>query len=611
MADAKQVNKKNLYLFQPQYTSIFSGKRQAWIPYSVGVLWAYALQFPEITDHWKLKDIIFLRENVELLINRLESPALCAFSVYIWNNQYCLEVAKKIKQQWPNCQIVFGGPQVSGMYSRYKFIDCIVLNEGEQCFLKILETINQGRDLETYYKLPRMDSIEYIPSPFSVGIFDDLITNNPDLYWSAPIETNRGCPYACTFCDWGGLTLSKIKKFSLERVIADMDWITQRPFKTIIITDANFGIFVNRDLEIAKIIKKFVDQRPGIEYINVTYAKMSNERIFEIAAALGTAGRGITFSVQSMNPDVLEEIKRKNMKSSNIQNLIELADQHKLNHYTELILGLPKETLHSWKQGISDLLELGQHTRIDVSLAMVLENTELLDSQAKKFNIKLIYAKEMIPYYDPEENFIPEIAPIVKSTSTMTTEDMVEAYMFFWIVNYWDLNNNSRLLAAFCRNRLDISYLTFYETLQSTVKNNLGPVGETYRLHQNALIKMFQIGESGVPGLTFDSLQTIALKFFYENIESAVNLGISTAKSFGSIDPGIIDLQKRVINNQIWTVPHTVCTATDLATWELKPCTYLIESKDNVKLLQNEDFFVHFRRTRSLENSIKKLIKDI
>ena len=54
--------------------------------------------------------------------------------------------------------------------------------------------------------------------------FDDIIQNNPDVMWAMTMETNRGCPHMCTYCDWGGMTYQKIKKFDLERVKQDIEW---------------------------------------------------------------------------------------------------------------------------------------------------------------------------------------------------------------------------------------------------------------------------------------------------------------------------------------------------------------------------------------------------
>jgi hypothetical protein len=565
------------------------------------------MQFPDVTQGFDLREIIFRREHVESVLERMENPDLCAFSVYIWNNQYCLALAKAIKARWPSCMIVFGGPQVSSSYTRYEFIDSMVLNEGERCFVKILETMNQNQPLELFYKMPRIDDLVEVPSPYSSGVFDDIVAKNPDLCWSASLETNRGCPYSCTFCDWGGLTVSKVKKFSLDRVINDIDWLTRVRTKTIFITDANFGIFKERDLEIAKIIGGFIKKRPGIEYISLNYTKMSNENVFAIARELGKPNKGITFSVQSMNPDVLQEIKRNNMAVNDISHLISLSKKYNIHNYTELILGLPKETLESWKDGMSQLLDIGQHNRIEIIPGMVLENTEMHDIQVKKFNMTLVEAKEIITYSDPNESPIVECAPMITGTSTMSTEDMIEAFMFGWTLTHWHTYNYSRVLTMFCRHTLGVSYRRFYEKLQALVSTDPGPIGKKYRQQRQALANIYKHGESKDPEIRLDNLQFQAIKFFYENLEGVVNMAIDVANSFGYIDPGVVEIQKRTLDNSTWTVPTEISTNTDLETWKTMPCVYKVESQCLQIPKTNEEFFVRARRNRILDTLISKM----
>ena len=64
------------------------------------------------------------------------------------------------------------------------------------------------------------------------------------------IETNRGCPYHCTFCDWGTLIYSKIAKLPLERVFDEIDWLSRSGISDVMPADANFGIFADRDGQI-------------------------------------------------------------------------------------------------------------------------------------------------------------------------------------------------------------------------------------------------------------------------------------------------------------------------------------------------------------------------
>ena len=64
---------------------------------------------------------------------------------------------------------------------------------------------------------PRIRDLDAIPSPFLDGVFDPLIASNPDETWIGLWETNRGCPFKCTFCDWGSATANKVNQFGLER----------------------------------------------------------------------------------------------------------------------------------------------------------------------------------------------------------------------------------------------------------------------------------------------------------------------------------------------------------------------------------------------------------
>ena len=150
------------------------------------------------------------------------------------------------------------------------------------------------------------------------------------------LETNRGCPYQCTFCDWGGLTYSKVRKFNLEKIQAELEWAVQNKIGYLFVADANFGMYKDRDLEIAKLIRSAAD-RGQIESVNATFAKNSTESIFEIAKILGSISRGVTFSVQSMNESTLDAIKRKNLDTNNIKHFMELSQKYNINTYIMIL----------------------------------------------------------------------------------------------------------------------------------------------------------------------------------------------------------------------------------------------------------------------------------
>ena len=74
----------------------------------------------------------------------------------------------------------------------------------------------------------RIMDLSEVPSPYIMGLFDHLDEMYPGKIWNAVIETNRGCPFMCTFCDWGGTTFSKVKKFGLNALKKNLDWMGQK-----------------------------------------------------------------------------------------------------------------------------------------------------------------------------------------------------------------------------------------------------------------------------------------------------------------------------------------------------------------------------------------------
>ena len=194
----------NLYLCQPNFRFGIAGKTGYWIPYSIGCLRSYASQFDDIKQNVNLKDIIFRRENVDTLVDRLEDPDIIAFSCYMWNWEWSKAVAQRVKERYPKCKIIFGGPQVTDrpeeeqFFKHHPYVDTISLAEGELSFTDILRNLINGKLIDKIYNYPRLTELD-IPSPYLTGVFEKIIADNPGVLWNGTLETNRGCPFACTF----------------------------------------------------------------------------------------------------------------------------------------------------------------------------------------------------------------------------------------------------------------------------------------------------------------------------------------------------------------------------------------------------------------------------
>jgi hypothetical protein len=379
---------------------------------------------------------------------------------------------------------MFGGPEPPitdlAIFERFPFMDVVIKGEGEITFQRYLEAIltkntntvpglliNDNGTVVNTGDSVRIENLDDLPSPYTTGIFDKLIADNPDVEWNSTLETNRGCPYQCTFCDWGSLTYNKVKKFDLDRVYEELDWMAAHKCGHMSICDANFGMFVERDNLIAdKIIA--LQTEFGYPYtFNASWAKMQKAEVINIVKKLfdsPTFNHGLTLSVQSLNGDVLDAIKRKNLGMHQISEVFAMAEKQGVPVNTELILGLPAETLTSWMNNLWKLFEAGNHTGIEIFQAQLLENAEMNTGQRVLHKIKstTVYDYMSGSYND---DVLAEGVDVVVSTRAMPLDDMLDAQCFSWFVNTLHINGLTTFASRFMRKFLDVSYSDFYNGL--------------------------------------------------------------------------------------------------------------------------------------------------
>ena len=454
-----------------------------WLPYSTGVIWSYVSQFSKIKKNFKLGEFIWRRDNIDNVVNKIAHHNIIGFSTYVWNKNYNYALAAKIKKYNPSCLIVFGGPEPpitqKNIFEIFPFIDIIVKHEGEITFKEILlnfknNTFNnipgllinqQGKLIETLQQ-ERINNLDVIPSPYLTGIFDKIIADNPEIEWATVLETNRGCPYQCTFCDWGSLTYNKIKKFNLNRVLAELEWMGKNKIGFIGIADANFGIFPDRDGAIADKLIEIQQVYKLSTGHTISWAKNQKNEVINIVKKLVKNGvkSGLTVSVQSLDNTVLDIIKRKNMGINQIEDIFQQCDKENIPVITELILGLPGETLASWKENYYRLFRANNHTGITTYNSAMLENSEMNINQRKFYKIETAIVSDYLSNITDDHD-IQEVVEIVKSTRDMPYNDMLTASLFTWYMNTFHINGMTNIISRFAYKYNNIDYSEFYEDL--------------------------------------------------------------------------------------------------------------------------------------------------
>ena len=408
-----------------------------------------------------------------------ERPDVVAFSNYIWNKNLSLQFAAHVKDIYPSCITAMGGPNynfselawVEDFARKNRQIDFHIEGEGEVKFYNLMacctehdfdlaavkevrpagvayvedkndvfsanQSLNdpgywsQLHDLNLDFAQNRLRDLNDVPSPYLSGLLDEFLA---DKDFCPIIETNRGCPYACTFCNWGAMGKSKSAMFALDRVIEELTYIAENNVSTtpyLYIGDANFGLFP-RDVEIAQFLRELKDSRGFPQNIYMYFAKNSTEKVVKIAGILNDM-TPISLSRQTQNKDVLENIKRSNISVDTFNSLADLAKELGIQSFVELIHGLPGESKESFYDGVRDIMRQNVDI-LHIFPAMLLDGSEMGTAASRaeygiKGEMRLIDGCAGV--YGPVKAM--EFEEIITATNVMSRSDYFELRVFHFI----------------------------------------------------------------------------------------------------------------------------------------------------------------------------------
>lgn len=461
-----------------------------YLPYSVGLLQVYAQKYAKNPEQFEFLLPIFSPIRVTEGVQQLAEADIVGFSAYVWNIQLSLAMARALKSQKPDVVIVFGGPQVPDHAETFlrenPFIDLVCHGEGEPVFLEILENyatrnwsdipsisyLKPDGFFETHPRVARLKEISEIPSPYLEGIFDPLIASNPQYRWLVMWETNRGCPFSCTFCDWGSAVASKVYRFDMERLTAEIEWFARNKINHLFVCDANFGI-LPRDVEIAQLLVDINKRYRNYLAISVQNAKNATERTYQIQKILSQIiTAGVTLSMQSLDTITLENIKRDNISLSSFQELQRRYTRDGISTYTDIIIGLPGETYDSFANGVANVIKNGQHNRIAFYNCTILPNAEMGNPEyQKRFGI-ISLPVAIIHEYDTLERISQienqEYIQTVVSTKSLPPQEWLKVKVFAWMTELLHLNRLLQIVFVLLNEVYSVGYRDLIEAFTTT-----------------------------------------------------------------------------------------------------------------------------------------------
>ncbi|HEY3442718.1 MAG TPA: radical SAM protein [Paludibaculum sp.] len=384
-----------------------------------------------------------------------DAPDVLMLSNYMWCEALSLQFATLFKRLKPNGLVVMGGPNIpieeerqKQYLSQHSQVDLYVLGEGDFLAAEVVRHyLDAGKDLKRFreraipscaYRRPdgsihhekmweRHNEIDEIPSAWLTGIQDEFFDGR-----LAPLmETNRGCPFTCTFCVQGTRWYTKVHNFTAERVKEEIRYVASKIHElspqmgTLRIADSNYGMF-ERDIDLSEELGRMQKQYKWPLYIDATTGKNRPDRI--IRSVEKVSGALVLYqAVQSLDETVLKNVKRQTIKLEAYEQLQVHMRGRGLRSNSDLILGLPGETLESHMNGIRKLLDAGVSQVTNFQL-MLLKGSELETEESRRlFQYKSMF--RLLPknfgIYGDEK--VMDVEEIVVATDTLDFEDYIRA----------------------------------------------------------------------------------------------------------------------------------------------------------------------------------------
>jgi tRNA A37 methylthiotransferase MiaB len=421
---------------------------QFFLPYSICLMQSYVKKYLENYDDFEFLEPLYKKEKIDSTVDKLKEAEIIFFSVYVWNFQTSLEICRRLKKINKDIVIVFGGPQVDIDYTEEflkenPVVDIACLREGEATFNSILKNykdfskatgisyLNKDGELVRTEPTAVIENLDDIPSPYLTGIFDFAIKKE-GLKWSALLETNRGCMNHCTSCNWGGFIGKRIRFFSLDRVKQEIEWMCNNNIDVIYVTDSNFGIY-KRDLEITKFLVECKKRTDCPKRLIIDSTKNVKEHTFEIFKLLKDVDLGGTVSLafQSLNEETIKSISRYNFEIEKFKEIKKRLHKDKIFTVSDFIVGLPNETYETFKEGISKIIEAGQHDRLIISMLILLPNIEMNKKEYReKYGIITKKMNMVYRYAHLINREVLEKQDMVVATNTMSEPDWIKSNIF-------------------------------------------------------------------------------------------------------------------------------------------------------------------------------------
>lgn len=420
-------------------------------------LWFSAKTYHEdygtTVGQWDWQDPFIHLKTAEQVLEHCKSnpPTIFGFSLYIWNHLEADALAQEIKQQYPKCLIIYGGPQCDIKYSENFFqlkpwVDLVVPSDvyGEPLLTHILDNFDNLKVQEipeVYYHrggIKFRSKVPFVKRSFTwpSNIFEkqkDYINLAKGESLVAIYETTRGCPYGCTYCDWGGGTYTKVVRKPMATILSELEFLSKIKVESINFADANFGIYKD-DINIIEHIVNLKEKYGYPISIHIENAKNNLDRVIAIQRLLmkNQLSYFYKISIQSIHDDIKTNIDRVDIPfEEQLTAIFKLREEYNAPLLIETIMGLPGDNYQRTLESIDMFQRNGIESHRPAIWNLLPEAPAYDPAYREKFKIETKWFEiHTHPFrYKNSENIESGVRTL-SIDSTMLVENVIGTYSY-------------------------------------------------------------------------------------------------------------------------------------------------------------------------------------
>lgn len=369
-----------------------------------------------------------INQSIDVMLKGIfrRKPEVLCISCYIWNIFIARELAEEVHRVLPDTKIWLGGPEVSydakQVLERNPQITGVMKGEGEETFLELVRHYADGA--------PGLSEIRGIAWRGGDGLIRDNGFRGPVDLDTVPFiyqdlsgfenrilyyESSRGCPFSCSYC------LSsidrKLRFRSMELVKRELQFFLDHKVPQVKFVDRTFNCSHQRALEIWRYL---TEHDNGVTNFHFEIAAdLLNEEELELIASMRPGMIQLEIGVQSTNPEVVREIRRK-MDFDRVARVVRrLSENHNVHLHLDLIAGLPLEDFTSFGRSFDQVYAL-RPQQLQLGFLKVLKGAYMYEKAA---DYGCVYRQK-----EPYEVLFTRWISFEEILRLKQTEEMVEVY---------------------------------------------------------------------------------------------------------------------------------------------------------------------------------------